>query len=133
MLAHPVTMPPRGSRGGRGRSRGVAEPPRTPQRPLIFQIATQEDFSRELAAIPPDSDDDDSVDNHSRPPIIISPIKKHHKAVSINQQADLAVWAMEDQEIIGKHANIFQIFKYSAYALTRCCCGYLALQCVQSL
>ena len=28
---------------------------------------------------------------------------------------------------------IFQVFKYSAHALKRCCCGYLALQCVQSL
>jgi hypothetical protein len=75
---------------------------------LIFQIATQEDFSRELAAIPPDSDEDDTVDNRNCLPIIVSPIKKRQKAVSINQQSDVAVWAMEDQEIIGKHANIFQ-------------------------
>lgn len=126
-------MPPRGSRGGRGRSRGVAEPPKTPPRPIVFQIATQEDFSRELAAIPPDSDDDDTIDHHNSAPIIVSPIKKRHKAVSINQQSDLAVWALEDQEIIGKHANIIQVFEYLAHALTRCCCGYLAVQCLQSL
>ena len=29
--------------------------------------------------------------------------------------------------IIGKHANIIQTFKYSAHALRRCCCVYLAL------
>ena len=127
MLAHPVTMPPRGSRSGRGRSRGVAEPPQTPPRPIVFQIATQEDFSRELAAIPPDSDSDDTIDHRNSAPIIVSPIKKRNKAVSINQQSDLAVWAMEDQEIIGKHANIIQTFKYSAHALRRCCCVYLAL------
>jgi len=108
LLAHPITMPPRGSRGGHGHSHGVAEPPRTPQCLFIFQIAIQEDFSQELAAIPPDSDEDDTVDNHNCLPIIVSPIKKFQKAVSINQQSDLAVWAMEDQEIIGKHANIFQ-------------------------
>ena len=101
-------MPPRGSRGGCRHSHGVAEPPRRPQCPLIFQIATQEDFSQEMAAIPPDSDEVDTVDNHNCLPIIISPIKKCQKAVSINQQSDLAVWAMEDQEIIGKHENIFQ-------------------------
>lgn len=79
-------------------------PPQTPRqyRSVIFQPnITGEDFTAQLNAVPPDSDDEIPT-RSDQPPVHVSPIKRRRNFQNINKLSDLEVWNRTDEDILGE-------------------------------